>query len=92
MKILGKACDSTSEDDGIHYSWKEGPVLVLIEPAFDEAKRRKDWCVSIFFFRGDKDTDSHEPTLQVWRAKQELAAAYAERRLKTLLRALGDVP
>lgn len=85
--ILGSECDSTSEDDGIHYSWKSGPVLVSIEPA--EYEGRKDWRVSIFFFYGHRDSDGHEPALQAWRRTRELAAAYAERKLKQLGTALA---
>lgn len=85
-KILGVECDSESKDDGVHYTWREGPVLVQIDPAWDE-HQRQDWRVSVWFFPGHKDSDAHEPTLQVWRKTRDAAAAYAERKLSAVLKA-----
>ena|SRR5258705_307055 len=84
MTILGSACDSTSKDDWIHYTWREGPVLVEIVPSFDSDKREHDYCCSISFFAGDKDSDASECTLQVWRRTAELCANYADRKLAAL--------
>jgi hypothetical protein len=86
--ILGAECDSVSADDGIHYTWKRGPVLVEIDPALDE-QGRKDWRVSIWLFRGNRDSDVTEPNLQVWRKTRDLAADYAERKLRQLAKALA---
>jgi hypothetical protein len=86
--ILGAECDSVSEDDGVHYTWKRGPVLVEIAPAQDE-HGRKDWRVSIWFFQGNRDSDVTGPNLHAWRKTRDAAAAYAERKLRQLAKALG---
>ena len=89
-KIFGSDCDSVSKDDGVHYSWKQGPITVEIDPAENERGRR-DWCVSIWLFHGNRDSDVKEPVLQTWRPTRDQAAAYAERKLRQLLKALESV-
>lgn len=87
--IFGVELEAVSKDDGIHYWWKKGPVLVEIDPSYDSDRKVHDWRASIWLFRGDSETDVHEPVLQVWRSTAELCARYADRRLRALRNALG---
>lgn len=86
-QILGEDCDSVSKDDGIHYSWRRGPMQVEIEPSVDQ-HGRKDWRVSIWFFAGNRDNDHNTPVLVAWRSTIGRASAYADRKLQQVERAL----